>query len=160
MRTGKLQDARWKSRLSAVAGNGKNNQLIQYNWRYQMQNLLAIALGGALGAALRYGTSGLAHSLFGKNFPWGTLAVNIIGAFLIGLFWPLADGRAWPPMMRAAIFIGFLGAFTTFSTYSLEGIQLLRGGDFSQGAFYILASNIICFIAVGLGLWAGSKLLS
>lgn len=90
--------------------------------------LLLIAAGGALGALLRYTVSGLALKMLGTGFPWGTFCANLLGCFFIGLFWALSDRVAFNPRVNPFLFIGLLGAFTTFSTYGLESINPLRNG--------------------------------
>lgn len=117
-----------------------------------MTKLLLIAVGGAGGALLRYVLSGLAYRLLGETFPWGTLVVNTIGCFLIGLLWGLTERAPLPPQANLFIFTGTLGAFTTFSTYGLETVNLLRDGEVVLGLTNILASNVIGFAGVFLGL--------
>lgn len=116
-----------------------------------MVKLFLIALGGALGALLRYAISGLALRILGPGFPWGTLAANLLGCFLIGLFWSLSDRVTLPPRTGPFLFIGLLGAFTTFSTYGLESIHLLRDGEVLRGLTNIAASNVLGLAAVVLG---------
>ena len=112
---------------------------------------LAIAVGGATGALLRYAVSGLAYTLFGETFPWGTLSVNLLGCLLIGFLWQTFETAALAPNARALIFVGGLGAFTTFSTYGLESLSLLRGGQLRLGLLNILGSNVLGLLAVFLG---------
>ncbi|MCA9959248.1 MAG: fluoride efflux transporter CrcB [Chloroflexota bacterium] len=112
---------------------------------------VAIAVGGAVGALLRYAVSGLAYSVFGEGFPWGTLSVNLLGCFLIGLLWQIFEQTALSPQLRALIFVGGLGAFTTFSTYGLESVNLLRDGQVRLSLLNILGSNILGIGCVFLG---------
>ena len=112
---------------------------------------LAVAFGGALGALLRYAISGLALRLLGATFPWGTLFANLLGCFFIGLFWALSDRVAFPPRLHPFLFTGLLGAFTTFSTYSLESIHLLHDGEVWRGLANIGVSNGLGLLAVLLG---------
>lgn len=114
-------------------------------------NVLLITLGGALGALLRYTVSGLALRLFGTGFPWGTLCANLLGCFLIGLLWALSDRVAFHPRVHPFLFTGLLGAFTTFSTYGLESVNLLRDGEVLRGLANIAASNGLGLVAVVLG---------
>ena len=116
-------------------------------------HLLAIAAGGALGALLRYLLTALGTRLWGAAFPWGTLTVNVLGCFLIGVAWALLDGRPDATTTRAFVITGLLGAFTTFSTYGLEGIMLFRSGLVTDAVLYLLASNAVGLLAVGLGLY-------
>ncbi len=112
---------------------------------------LFISLGGAIGALLRYGISGLPHRYTVSVFPWGTLAVNILGAFLIGFLWGTSERVDIAPNIRTFLFVGVLGAFTTFSTYSLESINMLRDGEIKLALVYILASNFACIGLCFLG---------
>ena len=116
-----------------------------------MIKLLLIAMGGAVGALLRYAVSGVAYRLFGETFPWGTLAVNVLGSFLLGLLWALSERMLFSPRLTAFLFIGVLGAFTTFSTYSLESFNLLRDGEIRLGLTNIIASNVLGLVVVLLG---------
>lgn len=116
-----------------------------------MIKLLLIAVGGAIGAVLRYGVSGVAYRLFGETFPWGTLAVNLLGSFVLGLLWALSERTLFSPRLTAFLFIGMLGAFTTFSTYSLESFNLLRDGEIRLGLTNIVASNVLGLAVVLLG---------
>ena len=116
-----------------------------------MQNLLLIGAGGAIGALLRYGLSGLAYRWLGETFPWGTLLVNVIGCFLIGVLWALSERAPMAPAVRIFLMTGTLGAFTTFSTYGLESINLLRDGEIALALANILGSNIVGLGAVVLG---------
>lgn len=113
--------------------------------------LASIALGGAIGALLRYGLSGLTYRWIGPTFPWGTLAVNLLGSFAIGLLWPIFETTTIWPNARVFLFIGLLGAFTTFSTYTLESLNLLRDGEVSLAIWNILASNVLALALVCLG---------
>jgi CrcB protein len=116
-----------------------------------MRILIAIAVGGALGALLRYGLSGLVAKVFATSFPMGTLVVNILGSFLIGVVWVLFERLSDAPEFRAFAVVGLLGAFTTFSTYSLEVLMLGHLNDMRSALFYILACNLLCIAAVTIG---------
>ncbi len=125
-----------------------------------MRQILLIGLGGALGALLRYGLSGLVHEWSGSGFPWGTLAVNLTGCFAIGLLWAAADEGFIGPSLSTFIFIGVLGAFTTFSTYGLETVHLARDGGFGSALWNIaLSSGLGIPLAIG-GIVLGRYLLS
>ncbi len=103
--------------------------------------LLAIALGGALGALGRHFVGSLMLHLLGTNFPWGTLAVNIVGSFVMGALVETM-ALAWSPSqeLRALLTVGFLGAFTTFSTFSLDFYVVLQRGEIGLASIYLLAS--------------------
>ena len=117
-----------------------------------MSNILYIAAGGALGAILRYTVTGAVFKLIPGPFPWGTLVVNISGCLAIGVVWHLFEGFYITPNMRLFLMVGFLGAYTTFSSFGLETINLLRGGEVGYALFYVLASNIIGIAAVYAGI--------
>jgi CrcB protein len=113
--------------------------------------LVLVASGGALGALFRYAVSGLVLRLAGTGFPWGTLCANVVGCFLIGLLWVLAERAALSPEAGLFLLTGLLGAFTTFSTYSLESIILLRNGEVLRGLLNIAVSNGLGLVAVLAG---------
>lgn len=117
-----------------------------------MINILIIGIGGFFGAILRYIISGFFYDLYGDKFPYGTLAVNIIGCFALGFFITMAEGKfIVSPQMRSFVAIGFLGAFTTFSTFSFETLALLQSELYSSAFLNILLSVIVGIFAV----WAG-----
>ncbi len=120
-----------------------------------MMQALSIAGGGALGALLRfYLTSGI-HALFGRAFPYGTLIVNVSGSLLMGLCYTLFMERiSISSELRAAILVGLLGAFTTFSAFSMETLRLIEKGELSKAALNILLSIVLCVGAA----WAGTRL--
>jgi CrcB protein len=117
---------------------------------------LYIALGGALGAVSRYGVTLGAARLGATGFPYATLTVNVVGSFLIGLFVAWIGGRTETnPALRPLIQVGFLGALTTFSTFSLDALILLEQGRFTQAGLYIAVSVLVCLAACFIGLLAG-----
>jgi CrcB protein len=119
-----------------------------------------VALGGALGSVARYACSGLAVRWLGAGFPWGTLFVNVTGSFLIGVLaaFVIADGRpALGPDGRAFFIVGILGGFTTFSSFSLETLNLARDGAVGAAAANVLLSLVSCLLAVWLGYAAGAS---
>lgn len=124
-----------------------------------MQMTLAIAAGGAAGALLRYWVSTGVHFLAGRAFPYGTLAVNVSGSCLMGLLYVLIIERMdIDPLWRGALLIGLLGAFTTFSTFSIETLNLLENGEPVKAAVNVLASVSVCIVACWLGMVAGRQL--
>jgi CrcB protein len=117
--------------------------------------LLGIALAGALGTLCRYGMSGWVQRWLGPEFPWGTLSVNLFGCLLLGLLMELARHTGWvPPDLRSIVGIGFLGAFTTFSTFGFETFRAIEAGDWLGGLFNVLLNLAggFALVAVGTGL--------
>lgn len=118
-----------------------------------MLTLVLIALGGACGALLRYGTANLMVAALGRGFPYSTLIINILGSFLIGLFAVWFLQREWLSLPYArGLIVGLLGAFTTFSTFSLDTLILLEQGAWLKAGIYILGSVALCLLATWLGL--------
>ncbi len=118
-----------------------------------MKNLLFIALGGAIGAVARYSLHLLVHGDQTVRFPWATLAVNVMGSFFIGMAYVMIVERAWVhPDWRGVLMVGFLGAFTTFSTFSLEAVALLETGQHSLAFLYMGVSVAACLGAVWVGM--------
>ncbi|WP_456416589.1 fluoride efflux transporter CrcB [Thiolapillus sp.] len=120
---------------------------------------LAIAAGGALGALMRYWVSTATYAWLGRGFPWGTLAVNVLGSFLMGVLYILLLERlSSGPEMRAFLLIGFLGAFTTFSAFSMETLNLLEDAQFGKALLNAGGSVIVCVAAAWLGVILGRQL--
>jgi fluoride exporter len=116
-----------------------------------------IALGSALGGMARYGCSGLAARLIGETFPWGTLIVNVVGSFIIGFFATLTgpDGRVYiGSTARQFVMLGFCGGYTTFSSFSLQSLNLMNDGEWVRAGANIGGSVLLCLVAV----WAGHLL--
>ena len=121
-----------------------------------MEKWLLVMLGGSLGAASRYGVSLLTARLFGPQFPYGTMVVNLAGCFLIGLLFALADrSRLLTPDVRLLLITGYLGALTTFSTFSLETVNAGRAGLTLQSLTNILINNLGGLSLTWLGLRLG-----
>ena len=119
-----------------------------------MITYLWIALGGALGSMARYGCSSLVARMVGETFPWGTLLINVVGSFVIGFFATLTgpDGRVLvAPDARQFVMVGICGGYTTFSSFSLQTLNLVRGGDMIAAGGNIVASVVLCLLAVWLG---------
>lgn len=118
--------------------------------------VLAVAAAGAAGALARYAVSGWVTDRTSGAFPWGTLLVNATGSFLLGVVFAVLTERFLPhPTMRMAITVGFLGAYTTFSTYSLETVRLIEDGALALAAANALGSVVVALVAVYLGLIVG-----
>ncbi|MEQ8965658.1 MAG: fluoride efflux transporter CrcB [Azospirillaceae bacterium] len=111
--------------------------------------ILAIALGGAVGAVGRYLAMSAVGHWMGHGFPWGTLAVNVAGSAAMGVLIE-ASALVWSPSpaVRALIVVGVLGAFTTFSTFSLDAVFLLERGRFAAAAAYVAGSVVLCVAAL------------
>lgn len=116
--------------------------------------LLWIGLGGAVGSVLRYLIGGLVQRLAHAEFPAGTLAVNVIGCFVIGILAQHYMNVQTHPNMRAALITGFCGGFTTFSAFSLETVGLLRGGEYGKTAAYLVLSVSLSILATVSGMAA------
>jgi CrcB protein len=125
-----------------------------------MNQLIVVAIGGSFGAVMRFLVSTGLYQWLGRGFPYGTLLVNIVGSFLIGLLSEtLILQRVTVALdYRAAILVGFIGSFTTFSTFSLETFYLLEQGQFSKASLNIAVSISSCIAAVWLGLVCGRGL--
>lgn len=113
-----------------------------------------VAIGGACGASLRFYISQLVLNWLGKGFPFATLMVNIIGSFAMGVLYQLIEHNIFNVSVhRTLIGIGFLGAFTTFSTFSLDSLLLLQQGDVLKAVINILLNVSLCIAAAGLGIF-------
>ncbi|MHB1307074.1 MAG: fluoride efflux transporter CrcB [Limisphaerales bacterium] len=125
-----------------------------------MRNYLWVAMGGALGSVGRYWLSGLVANWRGETFPWGTLLVNASGSFLIGLLAALSsvDGR-WlaPNWFRPFLLVGVLGGYTTFSSFSLQTLNLAQEGEWLRAGGNILLSVALCLVGVWLGHLLGTE---
>lgn len=125
-----------------------------------MLNTLLIFFGAGFGGVFRYWISNLTYGFLGRQFPYGTLIVNVSGCFLMGLFFVLLlerfDGIG--PQLRSFLLIGFLGGYTTFSSFSIETFNLFESGAYLSASFNILFSIILCLAATGLGVIGGRQL--
>ncbi len=124
-----------------------------------MTQILAIAAGGAVGAVMRYWVSTGVYNLVGRGFPYGTLVVNVAGSLLMGfLYVLLLERMTTGPELRAALLVGLLGAFTTFSTFSIETLNLIEQADFVKAALNVLISVVACVGAAWIGLIIGRQM--
>ena len=120
-----------------------------------------IMLGSALGGGARYWCSGFAAHHFGETFPWGTLIVNVVGSFIIGFFATFTgpDGRLFVSTeARQFVMVGLCGGYTTFSSFSLQTLNLVRDGEMGRAGANIALSVALCLLAVWLGHVAAASL--
>jgi len=115
-------------------------------------NIIYIFIGGGLGALSRYICVQHICNKFMQDFPLGTLFVNVIGSLLIGFLYKTFETYIIPTELRLFIITGFLGGYTTFSTYSLETVQYIMNGNYKQALFNILLNNILCILFVVFGI--------
>jgi CrcB protein len=113
--------------------------------------LLLIALGGAVGSVARYLLGRAVQGVFGLEFPTGTFVVNVLGCLIIGLLARFFMGAQTELPLRATLMIGFCGGFTTFSTFSLETLGLMQGGEWGKAAVYVVLSCLVCVGATAAG---------
>ncbi len=114
----------------------------------------AVAIGGALGAMARYAVSTWIFNATSHKFPYATLSVNVLGSFVMGiLFVFIVERAALPAEMRGLLMIGFLGAFTTFSTFSLDALGLWQNGHLFLALVYVLATVVLCLVAISCSIW-------
>ncbi len=117
--------------------------------------LLFVMAGGAIGSALRYQAACWMHRLMNTTFPVGTLFVNVVGSFAIGLLWSLFEQSNLSPNWRLFFFTGLMGGFTTFSSFSLETLHLLRTRDYGWALTNIMSSQVLGLLAVVIGFGLG-----
>jgi CrcB protein len=126
-----------------------------------MQSYIWVAIGGALGTAGRYWLSGVVARTIGETFPWGTLIINVSGSFVIGFFAALTgpDGRIFVgSTARQFVMIGLCGGFTTFSSFSLQTLNLVNDGEWARAGGNIILSVVLCLVAVWVGFMLASTL--
>ena len=125
-----------------------------------MRDIVLVAVGGSIGAVGRWAVSGLVHRVAGAGFPWGTLAVNVVGSLLMGFILGLAlESEVVPPALRLTLTAGFLGAFTTFSTFSYETMRLFEDGAVRLGVANVLVSVVLGLAAAWGGVWLSRLVL-
>ncbi|TAJ94640.1 MAG: fluoride efflux transporter CrcB [Gammaproteobacteria bacterium] len=124
-----------------------------------MNQYLCIAAGGATGALFRFAAANWVHAVLGRDFPWGTLAVNVSGSLAMGFLYVLLFERTdADALWRAGLLIGFLGAFTTFSSFSIETLTLIEAGGHLRAAANILFSVALCLGGCWLGMVIGRNI--
>ena len=125
-----------------------------------MNTIFFIFIGAGIGGVLRYGVSTEIYNLLNKNFPYGTLVVNVSGSLLMGFLFVLILERfqSIAPQLRALLLIGFLGGYTTFSSFSIETINLIENGNWLSAAVNVLLSTTLCLIAAWIGIILGRHL--
>jgi fluoride exporter len=124
-----------------------------------MNKYWMVGLGGFFGSIARFWVGAYITYRMGAKFPYGTFIINISGSFLIGLIVTLlADRTHWNPNLLYLIPIGFIGAYTTFSTFEFEAFRSIRSGDLALALFYVVSSVIVGFVAVWLGILSGRAL--
>jgi CrcB protein len=125
-----------------------------------MNQIIAIALGGSVGAVARFLMANGIYAWLGRGFPHGTLFINVSGSFLMGFLTELILQRALAAEYRAAILVGFLGAYTTFSTFALETLYLFEQGSVLKAGLNVFLSAVLCLAAVWVGLVLGRQLFA
>lgn len=124
-----------------------------------MNSLLTIAVGGTLGCWARYGMTGAMQAAFGRSFPIATMSINVLGSFLMGFLFILTLERlSISPPLRAGMLTGFLGGFTTFSTFEMEALLLTQQGSAAKAALYVVLSVVLGFVAAFGGAFAARSL--
>ena len=124
-----------------------------------MLKYLMVGLGGCLGSILRFWVGNYVGSRMGTRFPYGTLAINVTGSFLLGLVFALLTARTtWSPNWRYLIPIGFIGGYTTFSSFEFETLRIIQDGQVGLGVLYVGLSVFVGFVAVWGGVVAGRSI--
>lgn len=124
-----------------------------------MWTYIAIAVGGTLGCWARYGMTNLVQSIYGRDFPYATMSINLLGSFLMGfLFIETVERLSTSPALRVGILTGFLGGYTTFSTFSMESVLLVEQGYVLRAALYMALSTILGYIAAFGGVYIARNL--
>lgn len=124
-----------------------------------MANLIAIAFGGAFGALARYGSSQWVYGMLGRSFPYGTLFVNVVGSFVMGLLAIILIEKLMAGSeIKSFLMVGFLGSFTTFSTFSLDTINMINDGELIKAGVNMVISVFVCVVACWMGILLARQL--
>ncbi len=124
-----------------------------------MWTYVAIAIGGTLGCWSRFAQTNLVQTVYGRDFPYATLTINVIGSFLMGfLFVETSERLTLPPELRTGILTGFIGGYTTFSTFEMETLLLAEGGDLIKSVLYVVLSVCLGFLAAFGGAYIARNL--
>ncbi len=124
-----------------------------------IRTLAAISIFGTLGCWARYGQTILMQNVYGREFPIAVLSINVLGSFLIGfLFVETAERLVMDPAIRTGILTGFLGGYTTFSTFELETLTIVENGELAKALLYVLLSVVLGFVAVFFGVYIARNL--
>lgn len=125
---------------------------------FHFAQVMAVGIGGFFGAMSRFWLSNQMYVWLGRDFVWGTLTVNALGSFLIGLLTILLIDKVHLTIeWRALLIVGFLGAFTTFSTFAFETVMYFQQGAFDKAMINIVGNVVLCLVMVWLGLWVGRQ---
>ncbi len=125
-----------------------------------MSIYLAIAAGGAVGAISRYWMTGSVGQMLGYSFPFGTLSVNVLGSFLMGLFAILLTEKIpLDDSVRLGLITGMLGAFTTFSAFAMDTLGLMESGAMMKALLYVMASVLVCIVAAWAGVFIAKQII-
>ena len=126
-----------------------------------VREAVVVALGGGCGAVARYFVTQLSHHLLGRAFPWGTLTVNVLGSLVLGVAYVVVMERlGGAGLWRGAIIVGFLGAFTTFSTFSLDTVLLLEQGHGLRAMVNVVANVVACVVLAWVGVAVARQLMA
>jgi len=123
-----------------------------------MYKIILLLAGGGIGTVARYIVSDYTHKYYLGNFPLGTLAVNMLGSFIIGILWGIFDSENMSHGMRVFLFIGILGGFTTFSSYALDSYNMFKDGEMKLALLNVMANNVLSIGMVLIGLMTANML--